>query len=120
MLVKGPIPSLGYYKVPQGARARREWLEGNDLWGSELELLFGFKHVEVYSSAFLGNALVVEALLQKRFQSLPLGYWRLWRKYIDTPARHVNPSKVGFFRVFITWSTTVGQMSKANHLKVKK
>ena len=119
VLVKKPQQSAGYGRVRHGKRKRREWCEGDHLWGSEMVELFGFRHVEVYSSSFLGNALIVEALLQQQFQRLRLVYGRLWRRYTDNPC-HIDTRRAGICRVFATWSTKVGTALRAKELKVMK
>ena len=123
VLVKGPVlppDSQGSQWVGQKQnQKRREWHAGDHLWGSELEDQFGFCYEEVYFSSYLGNALILEAMLQQQFNGLALGYRRLWRRSTDSPC-HCNPDKVGVHRVFLTWSTKVHQAVVAGPMIIKK
>ena len=91
--------------------------EGNVVTCAEATKLCGFEFVEIYHSPLRHNALLVEALLQIRYQEQPLGVHRCWRAVAKGSKQG---SAVGSFRVFMTYSREVPQLVCDGFLKVQR
>ena len=68
-----------------------------------------FFSFEIYKSAIMHNVTLVESLLQKRYQGLPLGSGRLWR-WPGMGESSKDPSDSEVYKVFLTIS--VGEVGR--------
>ena len=104
VLMKGDTPPAIPWKKG------RAWVPGSGLTNCELQGL-GFQYETLYTTSFIGNALVVEAMLQERFQHLQLGSSRLWRRAIPQPRSlkllERSATDLGEHVVYFTYTTAV-------------
>ena len=94
----------------------RAWVPGSGLTNCEpfgFGFRFGlaFQYETPYTTSLIGNALVVEAMLQERFQHLQLGSSRLWRRAIPQPGSlkwlERSRTDLGEHVVYFTYTTAV-------------
>ena len=111
--------------LPQGGRNRPVLVHGPNQLGNSARVLndrdakgghpviyCDFEIIELYKSTRVHNVLLIEALLQSRYQHLEIGRHRLWRHVAMGNKTH----RLGNFRVFLTYSTRVPGLIDASQL----
>ena len=96
------------------------WEDGSCITMKEARRELKFFSFEIYQSAIKHNVTLVEYLLQKRYQGLPLGLRRLWR-WPGMGESSKDPSKSEIHKVFLTISVKeVGRQLAAGSVIIQR